>query len=477
MNKLLRSFPPLRVRTAALLLFVAAGLSWSLYAADGAAPEGQPPEAVATAVAATSGSCAVALSPHHGNDPLDRRIAAAQRRAGDGGAASLESLGWLYVAKARRSYDPGFYKLAEASADCALQADETRHDARLLRGHVLYSMHRFAEAKGIAEHLTAAREAPFDYGLLGDVALSQGHTADATAAYQKMVDLRPGLQSYSRAAQIRWLAGEVSSANELMRMAAAAGSGRDPESLAWAWSQVAGFEMQVGTSEAAFEAASLALATLPDHAPALLSRGRLHLLASDASAALDDFRRAAELNPLPEYQWALADALRAFGRDDEARVVEAALESRGPVNDPRTTALYASTRAVSRDGPAAADLAKLGLRLAERELDRRTDLYTRDAWAWALLAAGEPQRAREEMTGVLGQGTQDARLFLHAGIIAARAGDGAGAERWLQRARSIEHMLLPSEQELLSRYAGGPNGPVGEPAEPVGASAREERNS
>ena len=59
--------------------------------------------------------CAVALAPHEGTDKADREIIRLQAKARDAldPTAWLEQLGWAFVAKARVSFDPGFYKLAE----------------------------------------------------------------------------------------------------------------------------------------------------------------------------------------------------------------------------------------------------------------------------------------------------------------------------------------------------------------------------
>ena len=47
--------------------------------------------------------------------------------------------------------------------------------------------------------------------------------------------------------------------------------------------------------------------------------------------------------------------------------------------------------------------------------------------------------------------TKDGRLFLHAGIIHAGAGERREASRWLQKADRLRSMLLPSERTLLAR--------------------------
>src|SRR5262245_60208167 len=64
--------------------------------------------------------CALVSRTHSGETPLDRDILFCQRDllASRQPEMLLEKLGWLYVEKARRSFDPGFYTLAEQCADC-----------------------------------------------------------------------------------------------------------------------------------------------------------------------------------------------------------------------------------------------------------------------------------------------------------------------------------------------------------------------
>ena len=55
------------------------------------------------------------------------------------------------------------------------------------------------------------------------------------------------------------------------------------------------------------------------------------------------------------------------------------------------------------------------------------------------------------MKRALAEGTQDARLFYHAGVIAAARGERAEARRWLDKALAAQQMLLPSEREDLTQ--------------------------
>jgi hypothetical protein len=55
------------------------------------------------------------------------------------------------------------------------------------------------------------------------------------------------------------------------------------------------------------------------------------------------------------------------------------------------------------------------------------------------------------MKKALSEGTQDARLYYHAGVIALKSGQRQEAGRWLRKASSIRQMLLPSERAQLSQ--------------------------
>jgi hypothetical protein len=57
------------------------------------------------------------------------------------------------------------------------------------------------------------------------------------------------------------------------------------------------------------------------------------------------------------------------------------------------------------------------------------------------------------MQRALAEGTQDARLLFHAGVIASQAGHSADAERWLRKASELSHLLLPSERNELQKMA------------------------
>jgi tetratricopeptide (TPR) repeat protein len=385
---------------------------------------------------------ALVLASQTGDSRIDKEISRLQQqiRSGRNLQLGLEQLGWAFVAKARESFDAGFYKLAEQCARCIEKRNPQSQEAMLLRGHVLHSLHRFKESETLARRLVQERGLSFDYGLLGDALMEQGRLNDAVEAYQLMINLKPDLHAYARAAHVRWLKGDLSGAIEAMQLAVSAASPHDAESAAWVSTRLATYLFQAGRLDEAEQRDAFALSLQDNYAPALLLQGKILLSQNRFREAVDALQSAAKSNPLPEYQWTLAEALRAAERENEASGIEAQLRQHGATGDPRTLALFLATR---HENPETA------LSLARAEFASRSDVFTHDAFAWSLAAAGNVAEAHSEMQRALAEGTEDGRLFFHAAIIASRAGHAADAKRWLVKAIGVSHLLLPSERSEL----------------------------
>ena len=172
---------------------------------------------------------ALVLAPQKGDSRIEKEISQLQQRIRNGRNIELwlEQLGWAFVAKARESFDPGFYKLAEQCARCIEKRNPQSQEAMLLRAHVLQNLHRFKESETLGRRLVQQRGLSFDYGLLGDALMEQGKLNDAVQAYQRMMSLKPDLRAYARAAHMRWLKGDLGGAIEAMQLAVGAASPLD----------------------------------------------------------------------------------------------------------------------------------------------------------------------------------------------------------------------------------------------------------
>jgi len=317
---------------------------------------------------------------------------------------AFEQLGWAYVKLGRESWDAGFFKLAELTAQVMEATEGPIPAAQLLKGHALVQMHRFAEAEELAQALVAQRGEPRDYALLADATMEQGKLAAAVAACQQFVNRYPGLESYARVAQLRWLHGDLAGAVAAMTEAVQAAGRDDAETTWWVQTRLAHFHFLTGNITAARHWTEQVLQRAPDYAPALLLRGRLALAEGQAAAAVTVLARAAQLNPLPEYRWWWAEALSTAGQADA---------------------------------------------LARTELADRQDALTLDALAWALCANQELAAARDAINRALATGLDDARVWLHAGVIARQCGETETAAERFAQARRLSLSLLPSERRLL----------------------------
>jgi tetratricopeptide (TPR) repeat protein len=385
------------------------------------------------------------LVPHRGEAATDRAIREAQGRVESGfvPVASIERLGWAYVAKSRESFDAGYLVLAESCASAIEsfpEAGKSAPEALLLRGHVFTQWHRFAEAEVLASELVSRRGIPFDHLLLGDALMEQGKLEEAIVSYQAGADLRPDLQSYARAGWIRWLIGDLDGAIEATGRAVKAGTRQDPDALAWVTTRLATFLFTAGNLEEAEKTAKAALEVRSSYPPALFLSGRILLARGEAARAVLLLETAAKANPMPDYHWLLAEALREAGREAEAIEVEIALAKSGPAIDGRTMALFLATRSTSLDEAE---------KMAREELGHRQDVFTHDALAFALHQLGRNTEARDQMDLAVREGTEDGRLFLHAALIAASVGEVEEAGDWLVAATHLRHTLLPSECRSL----------------------------
>ena len=295
---------------------------WPLLAAC-SAPNNHPgPEAAAVTAAtqpeapARDRAHTLALAKPTGGDPVDREIDLLQRRV-----EKLErkpeiwvQLGRAWVKKARQATDPGYYLSANACAEIALQIDPDNKLALELQSLVLLNDHRFRDALAKAEEALAKdREDLLALGVKSDALLELGRYDDAARAAQQMMELKPNLPSYSRAAHLRWLAGDAATAKQIVRKAIDARDHRDPEPGAWVLVQAATMFLGEGDYDGADKGCEMALAAVPEYPPALVGRGRVALAKGDASRAAELFDRAHRQSPLVETAWLLGDARQLAG--------------------------------------------------------------------------------------------------------------------------------------------------------------------
>lgn len=370
----------------------------------------------------------LALQKPSGSTPLDKEIEILQK-ATEKNPDSMDPwilLGRAWARKARRTRDPGFWLNTDACTKIVFEREPKHRMARQLAAMVLLEQHAFGDAKDAAEQLLLEDKDDLDaLGLKSDAALELGQFDEALAAAQKMVDLKPNLPSYARAAHLSWIHGDGKSAKSIYRAALDARDPRDPEPFAWVLTEAAMIFWHQGDIDGADAGFDKALEALPDEPSALVGKARVALAKGDAKRAIELAERAYSRSNLCEAAWILGDARKQANDEKGAEEAYQRMVDCGRKGDRRTLALFFATKDRDRDE---------ALSLAKEEAKTRRDIHTRDALAWALYRKGDFAAARLESDAATIHGTKEPTLLYHAGAIRLAQGEKKDGEKLVREA-------------------------------------------
>ncbi len=361
---------------------------------------------------------ATALYADPAVSPAERRIAEAREaiEKTPNAPRGYTDLALALARRARETSDPAYYRRADEALDRALALSSGDFEASKVRAWVRLGQHQFAEARTLAEALN--KRAPDDvmvYGLLTDANVELGRYEEAENAAQWMLDLRPGhVPGITRAAYLRELFGDLEGARELMQMALEQTPPSETEDRAWILTQIGHLRLLDGDAPRAERALREALKAFPGYHYALGNLARVRTAQGRHADAVELLRERQAAADHPENLYELAEALERAGRKTEAHAAfadfekAARAESTGPDNANRELIFYYVDHAGQPDE---------ALRLAEQESSSRRDVYTLDAYAWALWAKGRKEEARRALATALAVGVRDPKVLEHAKVI------------------------------------------------------------
>ena len=395
-----------------------------------------------------------------GSGPLsraDRQLGAARAhvegRPSDPKGYNL--LAAAYMQKARESEDFAVNAKAMEALDRSLRLAPDNYDALKLRAKLLLTFHRFEEGLEVARRAQALNPRDHDnYGALTDAFVELGEYTAAVEAAQVMVDLRPDTSSYARVSYLRWLHGDSAGAVEAMRLAAQSAGPQEPERAAWCYVQLGEALLNTGKRDEAEREFDRALFVFPGYGAALDAKARARSAAGDLEGALEIYRREHEAEPSADTALALGDLYAKLGRREEADRHYAVFESLEPGNAAAENDMHHLV-AYWTDHDKNLDEA---LALARKERERRKDIYTCDALAWALYKKGLYAEAKAASDEALRLGTRDPRLLYHAGMIAYALGERARGAEHLRRALAINPAFDVLQADVARRTLGGERG-------------------
>lgn len=375
-----------------------------------------------------------AQAPVLDREGLENRLATMEARiaADDEDHAARIVLAELLVRQARVTGNAVHAARAEQRLREVLAADPGDYDAQRSLGVVLLSLHRFEEAIAAGDRARAMRpDDAFNEGVVGDGLLELGRYDEAFAAFQRMVDKRPNAASYARASYALELQGRLDEALDAMRRAVHATSPRDAEGLAWTLAHAGGLLFALGRVDEAEAQYRLAAKAFADHPLAQVGQARIQAHRGRDAEALSIAEPLLRRAPSVALAAFIGDLHARGGRHGEAARFYATAEAIG-------------REAVSGDESLAGFLAERGLklqdalRLAERAANRRHDVPTLDALAWAYFRNGRLQEADAAAAQALATGTRDKRVVLHAAAIKSALGDASAARLLTRRAVAVD---------------------------------------
>jgi tetratricopeptide (TPR) repeat protein len=362
-------------------------------------------------------------------------------------ADAWAKLGEALMQKSRDTMDLTYYSRAEVAFREALALDSANVFALNGLAWVAGSRHDFAQSVEWANRTIAIDPMNHDaYGLLGDAALEMGNYEMAFQHYQKMMDIRPDLASYSRGAQILYLTGDTRRATWLMQKAIAAGAPY-AENTIWSRAQLALMLWNTGALLPAWQNLEAALQQAPNNYHLLVASAKVKASNKDYDAAVDFYQRAIAVAPQHEAIVGLGDIYRLMGRETEAgnqyRLVEEIHrlnQANGVLGDLQMARFYADH---DKNLPEA-------LQIAEEQFQKTPNVYAADTLAWCYYKVGRYEDAKAAIAKALRHGTPDASFLFHAGMIYAKLNDDRTARQYLYRALSLNSMFHPVYGEVAA---------------------------
>jgi len=361
--------------------------------------------------------------------------------------AAWTALGDAFMQKARETADASYYGRAEQAFEQARALDAGDGEAIVGLASVQSARHEFEKSSEWAQKALALDSTnAAAHGLLGDAALELGDYDLAAEHYQRMLDLRPDLSAYSRSAHLLFVIGDVRRATWLMDRAIKAG-GPYPENTAWCRAQLALMHLATGNLVAAEQIVDQAIARTSNNYHVLFAQGRVRAARANYAGALDSYRRASAIAPQHEVVVALGQLYTVTDDRKNAEQQWALVETIDRLNKANgvTGDVQIARFLADRDRRLAEALA-----IAEREFKRRPNVFAADALAWAYYKNGRYADARRLVAKALAHRTPDASFLFHAGMIHAKLGDRATAQRQLAQALSLNSAFDPIDAPIAA---------------------------
>lgn len=341
-------------------------------------------------------------------------------------------LGLGLLEKVRITHDSSLYLEAETAFNEALKRDPQQMDALIGQGILALARHDFPRALKWADQVWAIN--PFSaqtLGIMVDGLVELGRYEEAFVKAEQMVELRPGVPSYTRISYLRELHGDIPGAIEAMKMARDAGV-PGTEAMLWSQVQLGNLYFNSGDLEEAEVIYQEALHYRADYMHAQAAMANVQAARGEHQAAIVTYESIVKEVQFAEYGTALGELYEVTGQPEKAAEQYAqvwAIEQQNAqagMNIDHELAFFEL-----ENDPAKA------LEIARRAYQAQPNLYSTEVLSVMLYENQMYEEAYEYNQKARQLGTQDPHPYYQAGQILLAMGDKEQAKAFLQQALDI----------------------------------------
>jgi tetratricopeptide (TPR) repeat protein len=382
---------------------------------------------------AMTASGAAAANENASPSPAELRIAGAQKILQKQPARyqAYNELAAALIRRARETGDNSYFAQAQQAIESSLKIQPENFEAQQAHVELLLAEHDYRRALDEARVLNHRMpDGVLVWGYMAEAEAALGDYQHAEDAAQWMMNLRPGnVPAYLVGADLREDWGDTDGAQEYLSKALQQTPPFENEETAWILTKMAKLLRQSGRADAAEGLLQKALKTFPDYYFSLEELAEVRLGQRNYSEAVELLEKRNRSFPSPASTLLEAHAYEGAGQTAAAAKMYADFEreARAKISQPDNANLeliaYYAGRAHKPDE---------ALRIARLQIENRHDVWSLDAYAWALYSNGKFAEAGGQMEKALGIGTRDAVLDYHAAAIAAALGRKTEAAQFLQ---------------------------------------------
>ena len=389
-------------------------------------------------------------------EALQQEIAFYQKRLAVDSRSGLNraALAGVYLKMARATGEGGWFLLAEQAANRSIaHLPFDNNGALLVLARIAEARHDFPTALRFAKQVGFDNEDAIALTVTSHLAM--GKVSEANAAAEALVNRLPNLGSLTLRALVREAQGRDAEVLQDYKQAMALEEPGEVAGSARARSLLGRFYARRGQFVQAKALFLEALRLVPRYPLALIYLADLETRQGNYREAIGYYSKVSA------YSGGVATVFDRTVDRGMARVKQ--LQGEAIASEKLRDKAEAGLRQEQVSGGFGhrRDLARLllekgrspditeALVLMQQEVKIRRDALTLDTLAWALLAAGEWEKADRVMAEILRSGIRDAGIFYRASAIARNLGKDAESRAYLQKAKEIDPTFDSRSRQAL----------------------------